>query len=154
MGVRLTEDELNAFLEAGHTLIVSTIRKSGEPLMTPVWYVWIDGAFWIGTGANSAKAKHLRRDPRACCLVEEGEKWVDLKAVIAGCDAMFVEDEDQIARVQAGLDRKYGAFRMDRNAMPEATRMHYARERAIIRLTPRAGEIRSWYNRKLRFGAA
>jgi PPOX class probable F420-dependent enzyme len=154
MGVRLTEDEMNEFLDAGHTLILSTIRKSGEPWMTPVWYVWMDGAFWIGTAAQSAKAQHIRRDPRVCCLVEQGEKWVDLKAVVANCDASFVEDEALIARVQTAIDRKYGPFRLDRSTMPEATQKHYARERAIIRLAPRQDALRSWYNRKLRFGVA
>jgi len=154
MGVQLTEDEINAFLEQGHTLIISTIRKSGEPFMTPIWYVWMDGAFWVGTGANSPKAQHIRRDPRVCCLVEQGERWVDLKAVVANCDAEFVEDEALIARVNAATDRKYAAFRMDRSALPEATQKHYARQRAVIRMTPRPGEIRSWWNRKIRIPGA
>jgi PPOX class probable F420-dependent enzyme len=154
MGVKLTDEEIDAFLTTGHTLILSTIRKSGEPLMTPLWYVWMDGAFWIGTAAASAKAGHIRRDPRVCCLVEEGEKWVDLKAVIASCDASFVEDEDQIARVQAAMDAKYAAFRMDRSTLPQTTQQHYQRTRAIIRMVPRDGGIRSWHNRKLRIGAA
>jgi PPOX class probable F420-dependent enzyme len=149
MGVRLTEAEIDDFLASGHTLIVSTVRKSGEPFTTPVWYVWMDGSFWVRTPAKSAKIQHIRRDPRVCCLVEDGDKWIDLKAVIAPCDAEIVEDEAQIAKAQAAIDAKYAAFRLDNSALPDVSRKHYAQP-AFIRLAPRPGEMRTWFNRKLR----
>ncbi len=154
MGVRLTEDEIDEFLGKGHTLIVSTLRKLGEPFMTPLWYVWMDGAFWIRTGAKSPKAAHIRRDPRVCCIVEEGEAWVDLRAVIANCLAEFVEDQAQQACFEEALTAKYAAFRMDRGAVPSATQKHYSASRAYIRMKPRPGELRSWYNRKIRMQPA
>jgi len=150
MGVKLTPEEMDEFLTTGHTLIVATIRKSGEPFMMPIWYVWMDGAFWVGTGANSAKVGHIKRDPRVCCMVETGDAWVDLKAVIANCDAVFVEDKAQVAKVNAAIHAKYAPFRMQRAALPEKTQNHYNRARAIIKMTPREGEVRSWYNRKIR----
>ena len=153
MGVRLTEEEIDEFLTEGHTLIISTIRKSGEPFMTPIWYVWMDGSFWVRTGARSAKVQHIRRDPRVCCLVEEGEAWVDLRAVIANCDAEVIEDEAQNARIQAAVDAKYAAFRLDPSMLPDATRAHYGTNRILIRMTPREGEVRTWYNRKMRLKA-
>jgi PPOX class probable F420-dependent enzyme len=150
MGVKLTEDEINDFLENGHTLIMATIRKSGEPFLTPVWYVWMDGAFYVRTGEKSAKVGHLRRDPRACCMVEEGEAWVDLRAVVANCDAEILQDDEQLAKVSQAISSKYARFRMQSAALPDATRKHYSRGRSIIRMTPREGEVRSWYNRKIR----
>jgi PPOX class probable F420-dependent enzyme len=154
MGVRLTEDEIDEYLASGHTLIIATTRKSGEPFMTPIWYVWMDGSFWVRTGPKSAKVQHIRRDPRVCCMVEEGEAWIDLKAVIANCDATFVEDPELTARVGEALDAKYAAFKLNRSTLPDATRNHYAGERTFIRMTPRPDEIRSWWNRKIRVKAA
>src|SRR5579859_4928137 len=55
MGVKLTEEEIDDFLTKGHTLTIATIRKSGEPFMVPIWYVWMDGAFWIRAAAKSPK---------------------------------------------------------------------------------------------------
>jgi nitroimidazol reductase NimA-like FMN-containing flavoprotein (pyridoxamine 5'-phosphate oxidase superfamily) len=150
MGVNLTEQELDDFLGSGHTLILSTLRKSGEPFTTPNWYLWMDGAFWMRTGAKSAKVQHIRRDPRVCCLVEDGEAWVDLRAVIANCQAEFVEDEALTARFNAGFNAKYAPFRRDNAVVPEATKRHYSGDRVLIRMTPRPGEVRSWYNRKIR----
>jgi PPOX class probable F420-dependent enzyme len=153
MGVKLTDEELDAFLTSAHTLTIATIRKSGEPFMTPVWYVWMDGAFWVRTGGGSAKVKHIRRDARVCCMVEDGEAWVDLRAVVANCDAEFATDEAQIGRFLDLLDKKYADFRMQRSTLPDATRNHYASERVILRMKPREGELRSWYNRKIRMSA-
>jgi nitroimidazol reductase NimA-like FMN-containing flavoprotein (pyridoxamine 5'-phosphate oxidase superfamily) len=141
---------MDEFLGAGHTLIIATTRKSGEPMMTPIWYIWMDGSFWVRTGADSPKVKHIRRSPHVCCLVEEGEKWADLRAVVANCDAQIVTDQALTARVNAALDEKYADSRMDQSSVPEATRKLYESSRAIIRMTPRPGEIRSWYNRKIR----
>jgi PPOX class probable F420-dependent enzyme len=152
VGVKLTDEEIDAYLEKAHTLILSTIRKSGEPFMTPIWFVWMDGAFWIGTLAKSAKIAHIKRDPRVCCMVEEGEAWIDLKAVVANCQAEIVEDADAIARFNAEMDRKYASFRVARTDMPQSAKTHYATSRVIVKMTPRPGEVRSWYNRKLRMG--
>lgn len=153
MGVKLTPEEIDEFLTKGHTLIMATIRKSGEPLLIPIWYVYMDGAFYVGTAMKSPKVAHIKRDPRVCCMVEEGEKWIDLKAVIANCDASLVTDEATIKRFNEALAKKYEGFRPPAAKMPDATRKHYASERAVIKLVPRPGEIRSWYNRKIRMVA-
>jgi nitroimidazol reductase NimA-like FMN-containing flavoprotein (pyridoxamine 5'-phosphate oxidase superfamily) len=150
MGIKLTAEEIDEFLSNGHTLIVSTIRKSGEPFMTPVWYVWERGSFYVSTPARSAKVQHLKRDRRACCLVEDGEAWVDLRAVIANCDAEFVTDPATIERIAAARESKYARFKADPSRVPSATSSHYAAESALIRMTPRPGEVRSWHNRKIR----
>jgi hypothetical protein len=150
MGVQLTDEEIDEFLLKSHTLILSTVRRSGEPFMTPNWYVWLEGAFWIGTLAKAAKVQHIRRDPRVCCLVEEGERWVDLKAVVANCDAMIVDSQRAIERFYEERDRKYAEFRAPTAQVPDVTKTHYETGRVVLKITPRPGEIRSWYNRKIR----
>lgn len=150
MSVRLTQDELDEFLAYGHTLIFTTVRHSGEPFATPMWYVYRDGAFFIRTMERSAKVRHIRRDSRVCCTVETGEAWVDLKAVIANCKAEVLDDEATLAWVSQELDRKYEGFRRPSSGLPEVTQRHYAADRVVVKATPRPGEIRSWYNRKIR----
>ena len=151
MGVRLTEEEIDDFLTKGHTLIVASIRKTGEPFMVPLWYVWQDGAFWYSTIATSPKIGHIKRDKRVCCMVEEGKRWVDLHCVVANCDAEIITDEALIERFRAANELKYGPYRLDPALMPGATNTHYAQNRAIVKATPRPGEIRTWYNRKIKF---
>jgi len=150
MGVQLTQEELDEFLTNSLTVHVATIRKSGMPLLTALWYVWMDGGIFFGTFEASPKIQHIKRDPRAAFIVEEGDQWVDLKAVTAGCDATIVTDEETLKRYHALRDAKYEGKSLPRSTLPTATQKHYSRDRVIIKLTPRPGELKSWYNRKIR----
>lgn len=150
MSIKLSSDEIEEFLTNGHTLILSTIRQSGEPFATPIWYVYDHGSFYISTPEKSAKARHLKRDPRACCTVEAGKYWKELRAIIANCDAQFVEDEAEIQRIRKLMDEKYANFQPASANMPKSAKKAYSTKFAFIRLTPREDEIRSWDNRKIR----
>jgi nitroimidazol reductase NimA-like FMN-containing flavoprotein (pyridoxamine 5'-phosphate oxidase superfamily) len=151
MGVRLDREEIEEFLTDGHTLILATIRKSGAPFMTPLWYAFLDGAIYFRTKRGSAKVAHILRDPRVCCLVEEGENWIDLKAVIMNGRAEAVEGDPLLwKRFYEEMDRKYAAFRPQPSSMPVATRNHYSGSWGLVKVTPDPGEVRSWYNRKIR----
>ena len=151
MGVQLDIEELEAFLTNSHTMVLSTIRQSGEPFMTPLWYVFMDGAIYFSTPTRSAKVGHLKRDPRACCLIEEGEAWVDLKAVVLNCDAEFIDQEsEEAANYRALSEVKYKDFRPPMQQAPSATKKHYSGSTTLVKLVPRDQEVRSWYNRKIR----
>ncbi len=150
MGVQLSQREIDEFLTNGHTVILATTRKSGGPFMTPLWYVYENGAVYLRTRARSAKAKHIERDRRVCLLVESGERWVDLKAVVMNCDAEVVEDEAEQRRIEKLLGEKYAAFRAEVGKAPRATKKHYAAAAVLYKCTLRDGEVRSWHNRRLR----
>ena len=151
MGVQLDDDELDEFLRQGHTLILGTIRRSGEPFLTPLWYVWDNSAIWFQTPSRAAKVAHLRRDPRVCCLVEEGDRWIDLRAVVINGDAVIIDkDAPEAVRFAELMHEKYKAYRFQMTTAPDATKKHYSGSSTLIKVVPRSGETRSWYNRKIR----
>ena len=151
MGVQLDQRELDEFLERSHTMILSTLKESGEPFMTPLWYVYTNGCIYFSTPSRSAKIKHLKRDPRVCCLIEEEQHWIDLKAVVMSCEAEFVETgSEEATQVRELMDGKYQAFRPQFSKAPSATKKHYSGGTTVVKLVPRQQEIRSWYNRKIR----
>ena len=43
---------------------LTTYRKDGTPVATPVWHVPLDGELWIVTEAASGKVKRIRNNPR------------------------------------------------------------------------------------------
>jgi len=43
---------------------LTTYRKDGTPVATPVWQVLHEGELWIVTEAESWKVKRIRNDPR------------------------------------------------------------------------------------------
>lgn len=148
MGVRLDDDETWAFLDAAHTGILGTLRADGSPALVPMWFVALDRAVHLRTLASSAKAGHIRRDPRVSFLVESGLAWAELKAVVLHGVAEVVEDRGLCTRIDAAFDAKYEGFRTPEN-VPEATRRHYAARRVHLRVVP-GGRPLTWDNAKLR----
>ena len=49
----------------GKYLNLTTYRRDGTPVSTPVWFVEEDGRLFVTTAADSYKAKRLRRNPAA-----------------------------------------------------------------------------------------
>jgi uncharacterized protein len=85
-------------------LSLTTYRRNGSPVSTPVWFV-VDGRrLLVWTSAGSWKAKRLRRDPRvriAACDFRgnvHGAAW--------DATARFLPDAEG-QRVQRLLQRRY-----------------------------------------------
>jgi nitroimidazol reductase NimA-like FMN-containing flavoprotein (pyridoxamine 5'-phosphate oxidase superfamily) len=57
---------LEAFLEQP---LVAHLATAG-PTVTPIWFLWEDGAFWWLTGSWSRLATRLSSDPRASIVVD------------------------------------------------------------------------------------
>ena len=149
MGVQLTDDEAWAELASAHTGILTTLRRDGRPVSLPVWFTVLDGRVYVRTPARTHKIEHLRHDPRATFLVERGERWAELCAVMLHADVELLDEGAARAAVEAAITEKYAAFRTDDAHLPVATRAHYAAESAVLRLTP-VGRLVTWDNRKLR----
>jgi nitroimidazol reductase NimA-like FMN-containing flavoprotein (pyridoxamine 5'-phosphate oxidase superfamily) len=150
MSVRLSADESLARIASAHTGIVTTLRRDGVAVSTPVWFVVHDGAVHFGTPSRSKKASRLRGDPRIGFLVEGGERWAELWAVHLAGRAVPVDDDAVLEAVAAAQAVKYAGFSTPRSEYPEATRRFY--ERDTQRITYRIdAEVRvlSWDNAKL-----
>lgn len=89
--MELTRAEIDAFLAERHTLIVGTLRRSGWPQMTTVWYRWDGEAFWISTNRDRAKFRNMERDNRVTVLVDAPPRET---SVVAYGRAEFVAYDD------------------------------------------------------------
>lgn len=59
------ENDLLASL-VGHRFIqLTTFRKTGEPVATPVWFVVENGKLYMTTNGNAGKLKRIRSNGRA-----------------------------------------------------------------------------------------
>jgi len=154
MGVRLSEDEAWAELERAHTGILTTLRRDGRPVSLPVWFAIVDRRIYVRTPAKTRKVEHVRNDPRATFLVERGEKWIELCAVMVHADVELLEAGEEYDAASTAITAKYAGFGMESKAMggkqvPEATKEHYAGRSAMLRLTPAARPV-TWDNSRLR----
>jgi len=65
----MNPEELRAFLEQSRVGIVASIRKSGSPHLTPVWYRYDGRTINIWTDANRVWVRNLQRDSRVAFAV-------------------------------------------------------------------------------------
>ena len=43
-------------------ILLTTLRKDGTPVPTPVWSVSVDGQLWVWTAPDAGKVKRIRRN--------------------------------------------------------------------------------------------
>jgi len=154
MGVRLTQDEAWEMLANSHTGTITTLRRDGWPISLPMWFAVIDRKIYMRTLAASKKALRIKRDERACFMVESGKAWKDLAAVVVPVRASLIDPAGEEARrALASIGAKYEGWGVQQKAVPEATRKHYGAGNVVIRLEP-AGDMITWNNAKIRLKSA
>ncbi|MEM8705417.1 MAG: PPOX class F420-dependent oxidoreductase [Actinomycetota bacterium] len=92
----MSPDEVVEFMTTGsRTGKLALTRKDGSPTVTPIWFDVdpANGDFVFMTGAESAKAKMLRREPRVSICVDVMEMPFDF-ARMDGVAAITTYDED------------------------------------------------------------
>jgi nitroimidazol reductase NimA-like FMN-containing flavoprotein (pyridoxamine 5'-phosphate oxidase superfamily) len=70
--LRLTEAELDEFLRAGRWGRLATANRDGEPHITPLGYVYHDGAIWFHAFRDGRRARDLAENPKVAFLVDDG----------------------------------------------------------------------------------
>ncbi|GAA3094798.1 PPOX class F420-dependent oxidoreductase [Streptomyces echinatus] len=92
-------------LGSGKYLLVTSFRKNGTPVATPVWVVRDDGALGVWTVADSWKVKRIRRRPDVLvgpCDVRGNPTGDQLPATAE------LTDPATTARYRSLIARKYG----------------------------------------------
>jgi nitroimidazol reductase NimA-like FMN-containing flavoprotein (pyridoxamine 5'-phosphate oxidase superfamily) len=146
----MTREEVFERLASTHTGIVTTLRRDGMPMSTPVWFVIYAGAVCFGTPSKSRKAARLRRDSKVGFLVEGGKRWAELWAIHLTGHATLIDDVAEQEAVAALQAEKYAGFSTPRSEYPEDSRRFY--ESDTVRLIYRIDaedRIVSWDNTKL-----
>jgi len=98
------ENNLAQFAKQNY-LNLRTIRKSGQAVDTPVWFVEDQGLLYVHTGADSGKVKRIRNNSHvqvAPCNRVGGllGEWVDAQARVI--------EEGATAQVDELFKQKYG----------------------------------------------
>jgi nitroimidazol reductase NimA-like FMN-containing flavoprotein (pyridoxamine 5'-phosphate oxidase superfamily) len=79
---------------------------NGQPRVLPVWFVSIDGNYYIGTGAKSSKWKALQRES-AVGWVVDGGKQHKYKGVSIYGNAEAVTDRKLKTKIYRAFSKKY-----------------------------------------------
>ncbi len=72
----MTPDEMAAFLQLPLVATFSTTGPDGAPRVSPVWFEYQDGRFYVWTDLSSVKLRNVQRDPRiALCIATHDEPY-------------------------------------------------------------------------------
>jgi general stress protein 26 len=124
--IRMSDDEVRAFLEEERTVICATNGPRGWPHLMPLWYLVRatgDGGapeIWAWTFAKSQKAVNIGRDPRATLQVETGESYDELRGVMLECDVVVHDDHELVTEFGLELYARYAEVDDDVRAMVDA----------------------------------
>jgi len=86
-------------------LSLTTFRRSGATVATPVWFARPEENVYVYSAATAGKIKRIRNNPQvqlAVCTIRGREKGPTIGAV-----ARIVTDPQEQARAKAALDAKY-----------------------------------------------
>ena len=88
---------------------VTTFRKSGEPVSTPVWVVASGDRLLVTTAPSSGKVKRVRHTPRVEVTPCDMRGNISDGAVPLPATAAIRDDEATLDAMDAALKKKYGA---------------------------------------------
>ncbi|MGW4126579.1 pyridoxamine 5'-phosphate oxidase family protein [Amycolatopsis japonica] len=94
-----------------------TLRGDGSPHVTPVWFVYLDDVFWIGSGERNVKVRNIDGDPRVSLALEDGDAPAVAEGVARVHRGALRED------VLAALAAKYDGWAAGVEIAPFGTRV-------------------------------
>ncbi len=143
--IRMTDEEIQQFLQAERTIQVATIGRDGYPHLVAMWYTYLDGnlAFW--TYVRSQKIINLRRDPRITILAETGSSYEELRGVQIKGEGTILDAPQTVLNIGRLLQKRYANPQSDYVDSPEF--LAQAAKRVIVVVKPH--EIVSWDHSKL-----
>ena len=147
--IKMTDDELRAFLAEQKVVTVATMGPNGRPHLMPLWYV-VDGDELRGwTYAKSQKARNIERDPHATLQIEDGVDYAELRGVMFEADVEVERDPDKVADYGRALFARYAPPADDGGLAPEVRDMvlQQAQKRIGLRFVPT--RTVTWDHRKL-----
>lgn len=142
--IRLTDEEIEAYIASSMTAIVGTVNHDGWPHIVPMWYAVIDGLIHMHTYKASQKVRNLERDPRGSILIEDGVRYNELRGVFMRGRFDVIDDQDLCYRIGILSAAKY----MDSNE-EQAGPFVRQQVRKRVALVFHPEKTSSWDHRKL-----
>lgn len=69
-------------LRTDRNVWLATTRPDGRSHLTPVWFTFVRGRFWIGTGRDAVKTKNALANPSVSVALEDGDRPVVVEGVV------------------------------------------------------------------------
>jgi uncharacterized protein len=98
-----------ATLDKEKYMSLTTFRKTGEAVVTPVWFAESVGTIFVETGMNAGKVKRIRHTERvtlAACTMSGKVTGSEVEG-----RARILSEPQKINEARAAMSKKYGLTR-------------------------------------------
>jgi len=136
--IRMNDSEVRRTLEGGRLAILVTNGPRGFPHAMPMFYgLDEDLTFRFSTYQSSQKVKNLERDPKVTLVVEGGEAYSELNAVmVEGLAEVVRGDLDATVETMVEAMRRAGNHMPDAGTLPEPAKRAMAGKRVHVLVRP------------------
>ena len=105
---RMSEQEMQAFLEEPHFGLLITLQRDGSPQAAPIWFEYRDGCFLVWTSQSTRRFKNIVADPRVVLSIsaeDEPYRYVTVEGTITVSDVDVKAIAMSLATRYKGLDQ-------------------------------------------------
>ena len=125
------------FLKSQKILRLATIDSTGVPHIVPVWYMYWNDKFYVGTNTKTRKAKNIRKNPKVSFCVDIGIRSPDIVGVMGTGRAKLILKKDLVGTLAKDILLRYFE-----NMKNKSAQQLFNQTDCIIQITPR--KITEW----------
>ena len=125
------------FLRSQKILHLATIDSSGDPHIVPVWYMYTNKKFYIGTDTKTRKARNIKKNSKVSFCVDTGIKSPDIIGVMGTGKAKLILKKDIVELLAKKILLRY--FKSLKN---KSAQQLLDQTDCIIQITPK--KITDW----------
>lgn len=96
----------NEFLDSQKILRLATVDRNGIPHIVPVWYLYKNGRFYVGTNTVTKKARNVSKNPKVSFCVDSGIHS-PIFGIMGIGTAKIIRDEHQVSTLAKRILLRY-----------------------------------------------
>lgn len=125
------------FLRSQKILRLATIDGTGVPHIVPVWYMYWNDKFYVGTSTRTRKAKNIRKNSKVSFCVDVGIRSPDIIGVMGTGRAKLILEKKMVESFAKRILLRYFKNMKDKSAQ-----QLFEQTDCIIQITPR--KVTEW----------
>ncbi len=95
------------FLKSQKILRLASIDPSGNPHIVPVWYMYDNDKFYVGTNTKTRKAKNIKKNAKVSFCIDVGIKSPDIVGMMGIGRARLILKTDRVEQLAEKILLRY-----------------------------------------------
>ena len=125
------------FLRSQKILRLATIDDTGVPHIVPVWYMYWNDKFYVGTNTRTRKARNIRKNPKVSFCVDVGVRSPDIIGIMGTGRAKLILKKNLVEPLAKKILLRYFS-----NMKNKSAQQLFDQTDCIIQITPR--KVAEW----------